>query len=67
MRSSNIGRSGAYPRGEEESRENEPARLGRKDGGRISSENAPMGPKLPGGARGGLARLAKAHRAARGK
>jgi len=35
-------------------------------GGRIESENAPMGPKLPGGAMGGLARLAKA-RMARGR
>ena len=35
-------------------------------GGRIESENAPMGPKLPGGAMGGLARLAKA-RIARGR
>jgi hypothetical protein len=32
-------------------------------GGRISSEKAPMGPKLPGGAMGGLARLAKARMA----
>lgn len=36
-------------------------------GGPISSENAPMGPKMPGGARGGLARLAKARMAARAK
>lgn len=37
-----------------------------KTGGCISSEGTPMGPKMPGGGRGGLARLAKARTAKRG-